>query len=311
MAWQRNQRFDVQVITQRLQLIQQEAEQKEALNLELLQALGQAYQQVRFPGPAIAIYQKILKDARQRGDAETEMATLKTLGQLQLAWFDYPQAAETYEALLTKAQEQGDRVNELIYLQELINIYDKAKQTKNALKTKQRLVEIYQNQNDATKIPALKIAIASDYEVLHQQQEAQRSRQQEQANQADLENYLEKASQTYQEAYSLAIPLQQFAYASDALEKLAQLYINDKQPDVAFLVFEALLAVEQQSYDYYGLMSTYDKMGQLYLMEKNYRGALIAFQQGLALAQSLKYQETYFTRQIELVNQQGAQSNSP
>ncbi|HEY9599182.1 MAG TPA: hypothetical protein V6D33_16065 [Cyanophyceae cyanobacterium] len=289
IAWQRNQRFDVQVITQRLQAIQQDAVQKKTLNLELLQALGQSYQQVRFPGPAIAIYQQILADARQKGDAETEMATLKTLGQLQLAWFDYPSAATTYEQLLAKAQQQGDRVNELIYLQELINIYNKAKEPQNALQTKQRLVENYLNQNDYTKVPALKIAIGEDYEALNQP---------------------EDASQTYQEAYSLAFSLQQFAYASDALEKLAQLYINHDQSEFAFQVYEVLLKVDQQSYDYYGLMNTYDKIGQLYLKEKNYSGALTAFQQGLALAQSLKYQETYFTRQIELVNQQGTQSNS-
>jgi hypothetical protein len=45
-------------------------------------------------------------------------------------------------------------------------------------------------------------------------------------------------------------------------------------------------------------------MGQIYLDQKNYPKALAAFQQGLELAKSLQYQETYFATQIERVNQQ-------
>jgi hypothetical protein len=54
-------------------------------------------------------------------------------------------------------------------------------------------------------------------------------------------------------------------------------------------------------------MNVYDQMGQIYLERQEYAQALAAFQQGLVLAQSLKYQETYFARQIEVVNQQSSQ----
>jgi hypothetical protein len=54
-------------------------------------------------------------------------------------------------------------------------------------------------------------------------------------------------------------------------------------------------------------MSAYDKMGQIYLDQKNYPQALTVFQQGLELAKSLQYQETYFANQIERVNQLSSQ----
>ncbi len=50
-------------------------------------------------------------------------------------------------------------------------------------------------------------------------------------------------------------------------------------------------------------MSSYDKIGEIYLEQNAYPQALSAFQQGLKLANQLKYKEDYFTRKIESVNQ--------
>lgn len=285
MAWQRNQKFDVQVITRRLQAIQKEAQEKKSVNLELLQALGQAYQQLRVPGLAIDVYQQILADARTREDTAAQETILKTLAQLHMAWFDYPKAAATYEELLTQATAEGDRPQEVVYLQQLAYVYQQAKQPENSLRMKQQLAQSYLTQKDYTNLPALKIAIASDYEALNQP---------------------EQASQNYQEAYSLAWSLQQFAYASEALQKLGNLYRSHDQPDFALQVYEVLLKTEQQSYNFYGLMNAYDQMGQIYLEQKNYPQALDAFQQGLELAKSLQYQENYFTSQIEQVTHQSS-----
>lgn len=286
IAWQRNQKFDSQVIAARLQAIQKEAQDKKSLTPELLLALGQAYQQVRLLESAIKVYQQILADQRTRGDTAAQEETVKTLAQLNLDWFDYPQAAAAYEELFTQAQTRGDRVNELVYLQKLIYIYDKAKQPQNALKTKQQLAQTYLNQQDYTKLAALKIAIAADYDALNQPDEA---------------------SQNYQEAYSLGVSLKQYAYASEALSKLAALYRAHDQPQSALQIYEVLLTVEQQSYNYYGLMYAYDQMGQIYLQQKQYPQALAVFQQGLELAKSLQYQENYFTTQIQRANQQSSQ----
>jgi tetratricopeptide (TPR) repeat protein len=283
IAWQRNQKLEAQVITMRLQAIQKEAQDKKLINLELLQALGQAYQQVRLPEPATKIYEQILADARKRSDTATQDATLKTIAQLQMAWIDYPKAAATYEELLAQATAQGDSVSQFNYLQQLVYIYDKAKQPDNALRTKQLLAQSY--KPDDPRFPALKIAIASDYEAL---------------------NKPDEASKNYQQAYELARVSKQFAYASEALQKLAALYRSHNQPKSALQVYEILLKTEQQTYNYYGLMTAYDQMGQIHLEQKNYPQALAAFQQGLALAKSLQYQETYFATQIDRVNKQSS-----
>ncbi|HEY9707858.1 MAG TPA: hypothetical protein V6D48_06600 [Oculatellaceae cyanobacterium] len=286
IAWQRNQKFDSRVIAARLQAIQQQAQQKKSLTPELLSALGQAYQQVRLLEAAIKVYQQILVDQRTRGDTAAQEETQKTLAQLNLDWFDYPQAAAAYEELMAQAQARGDRVNELVYLQKLIYIYDKAQQPQNALKTKQQLAQTYLNQQDYTRLIPLKIAIAADYEALNQPDEA---------------------SQNYQEAYSAALSLKQYAFASEALSKLATLYRSHNQPQSALQIYQVLLTVEQQSYNYYGLMYAYDQMGQIYLQQKQYPQALAVFQQGLELAKSLQYQENYFTTQIQRTNQQSSQ----
>ena len=58
------------------------------------------------------------------------------------------------------------------------------------------------------------------------------------------------------------------------------------------------------------MMNTYDQIGQLYLQRGSYPEALAAFQNGLQLAQQLKYQETYFTQQIQQVNQRISKQTS-
>ena len=284
VAWQRTLKPDAKIITRRLQDIQQEAQDKKVMNLELQQALGQAYRQVRVFELAVAIYEKILADAQTRSDAEAQETTLKTLADLNLSWFNYPKAAAVYEELLARAQAKSDRVNEVFYMQQLLYVYDKAKQPANALKTKQRLVQTYLNQKDPTnltKIPGLKIAIGADYEALNQPQ---------------------SASQNYQEAYNLAWESRQFAFASEALKKLGTLYRAHSQPDAALQVYEVLIKSEQQAFNFFGLMDAYDQIGQLYVEKKNYPQALAAFQKGLEVAKSLKYQEAYFTTQIERIN---------
>jgi len=284
IAWQDNQKAEVKLITGRLQAIQQQAQP--TADLALLQALGQAYQQVRVPRPALEVYQQILTSARQGQDRATQGATLKTIADLHMSWFDYPKAAVTYEELLSMAQAQGDSVNEVVYLRQLAHIYDQAKQPQNSLRVKQQLAQSYLNNKELDKLPALKIAIASDYEALNQPNEA---------------------SLNYQAAYKQAWSLQHFAFASEALQKLAALYYSHNQPDSALRIYQALLEAKQQSYDYYGLMNTYDQIAQIYLQRRDFAQALAAFQKGLDIAQSLQYQQSYFANQIEQVTQQSSQ----
>lgn len=282
IAWSENQRIELQIITQRLQAIQQQTKSQPFVDLKLLQSLGQAYQQVRSPKQALEVYDQILAVVRRQQDPVATEATLKTMAELHLGWFDYPKAAATYEELLGLAKAKGDRVSEVTYLQQLAYIYNQAKQFQQAVTVKQQLAEFYLNEKNFTQVPALRLAIASDYESLGQ---------------------LEEAFRNYQEAYASAWSLQQYYRAGDALRKLFTLYRSQGQINEALQTSQILLEADQRASNDYGRMNTYDQIGQIYLKRGDYSEALAAFQNGLGLAQQLKYQETYFAQQISQVNQ--------
>ena len=101
--------------------------------------------------------------------------------------------------------------------------------------------------------------------------------------------------------------LQQFGAASEALQKLGNLYFAYNDPDSAVQIYQELVKVEQLSQNFYGLMNTYDRIGQIYLEQQKYPQALEKFKQGLEIAKSLQYQESYFTKQIEQLNNYIAQ----
>ena len=75
-----------------------------ASRITVLEALGLAYQQIRLPQTAASVYQQILTDARQHRDEKKVDATLITLGQLYLNWFNYPNAASSYQELANRAK---------------------------------------------------------------------------------------------------------------------------------------------------------------------------------------------------------------
>ncbi|MBV8886551.1 MAG: hypothetical protein JO235_21500 [Chroococcidiopsidaceae cyanobacterium CP_BM_RX_35] len=283
IAWSNNQAKEVQIITQRLQVIQQQASVQPVDNPELWQELGQAYQQLRVPQQALQVYQRILDiERRQQQDITTQSETLKIIAELHLEWFEYPQAATVYEELLGLARKQGDRVNEESYLQQLAYIYEQANQPQKAIAAKQQLAEFYLNEKDLTQLPRLKLGIASDYASRGQ---------------------VEAAFQSYREAYASAWSLQQYYLAAEALQKLIALYRSRGQTKAALETSQILLQADANSSDYYGMMNAYDQIGQIYAQIGNYPKAKTAYQDGLKLAQQLQYQERYFTQQIEQVSQ--------
>ena len=73
--------------------------------------------------------------------------------------------------------------------------------------------------------------------------------------------------------------------------------------DYALQIYQELIKVHELGYNYYGLMNTYDQIGQIYLERKNYPQALLAFQKGAELAQAIRYREQYFQTQITQINQ--------
>ncbi|MCP6763156.1 MAG: tetratricopeptide repeat protein [Fischerella sp. CENA71] len=288
IAYQKSNRPEVQYITQRLQAIQKQAESQKTTDLDLLQALGLAYQQVRSPQNAVEVYQQVLAAVRQQQNPAKEVEILQAIAQVHLSWFDYTKAADTYQELLKLATARGDTVNELAYLQTLAYIYGQGRQPQQAIEIQNRLAEIYQRQNNSTQLPALKLAIGSDYESLAKKNP----------------NLLQEAFNNYQQAYTIAWQSQQYVRAGEALQKLITLYRSQGQIQEALQASEILVQTQQLASNFYGLMNAYDQIGKMHLERKDYPQALQAFQKGLELAQQLKYEEDYFSGQIQKLSRQ-------
>jgi tetratricopeptide (TPR) repeat protein len=283
IAWNQNEREEVRYISKRLQVIQSEMEKQKNTDLQLWKSLGTAYQKIRIPKLGVLVYEQILILVKAQKDVSMEIETLKNIGELHLSWFDYSQAANTYQKLLNLAINQGDKNNKLEYLEQLTYIYAQAKQPQAAIDILNQLVQIYTNQQNLNQIPALKLAIATNYESLAKENT----------------NLKQQAFDNYQEAYTSAWQLEQYARAGEALEKLIAFYRSEKQIDAALQTGKILIETQTLANNFYGLMLAYDEIGNLYLERQEYAQALTAFEKGLAMAKQLKYQEAYFTQQIE------------
>ncbi|MDD1416339.1 hypothetical protein MEN41_17485 [Dolichospermum sp. ST_con] len=283
IAGNQNEREEVQYISQRLQVIQSEIVKQKSTDLQLWKSLGNAYGKIRLPKLGILAYEQVLILVKQQKDSSGEIETLKNIGELHLSWFDYPQAANTYQKLLALAMNQGDKTNELGYLQQLAYIYTREKQPQAAIDILNKLAQVYTREQNLNEIPALKLAIAANYESLSQENP----------------NLKQQAFDNYQAAYTTAWQLNQYARASEALEKLIAFYRSQKQVDSALQTSKILIETQTLANNFYGLMLAYDQIGNIYLERREYAQALTAFQKGLEIAQQLKYQESYFTKQIE------------
>jgi tetratricopeptide (TPR) repeat protein len=283
IAWNQNEREEVQYISQRLQVIQSEIGKQKSTDLQLWKSLGNAYEKIRLPKLGILAYEQVLILVKQQKDLSGEIETLKNIGELHLSWFDYPQAANTYQKLLDLAINQGDKTNELGYLQQLAYIYTRGKQPQASIDILNKLAQVYTREQNLDEIPALKLAIAANYESLAQENP----------------NLKQLAFDNYQAAYTTAWQLEQYARASEALEKLIAFYRSQKQVDSALETSKILIETQTLANNFYGLMLAYGEIGNLYLERREYAQALTAFQKGLEIAQQLKYQESYFTKQIE------------
>ncbi|MDB9312145.1 tetratricopeptide repeat protein [Spirulina sp. CS-785/01] len=281
VAWESERQADLTVIRNRLEAIQTEAEEEETLEKPLYWALGKAYEKIRLYPNALAMYELILADVRQTRNINQLESTLKTIAGLHLGWFKYADAASVYEELLLIARSQYNDAAIMDYLEQLAYIYDQMVEPEKAIQTRQQLLERYQKKALIAQIPPLKIAIAENYETIGE---------------------VETANLTYQEAFSLAWENQQFGYASTALKQLAALYYEYNQPDYALEIYQEQLKAAQYAYDFYTMMETYEKMGDIYVELEDYQRALIAYQEGLTLAERLDYAQYEFQEKIDLVS---------
>ncbi|HEY9630118.1 MAG TPA: tetratricopeptide repeat protein [Coleofasciculaceae cyanobacterium] len=278
VAWRQSETTEVRVITARLLEIQQQVQAQTPVDYDLLLKIAQAYQTMRARTPAVALYDQLLTEARQQQNRALEQQILTALAEMQLAYFDYPNASAAYEQLLVMAREQGNRPNEELYLKQLAYIYQQNSQPTQAVAMQQQLVDLYRQQQNFLPIPLLKIDMGDSYVAM---------------GRPDL------AAPSYQEAFATARSVQQYAQASDALERLATLYRSLNRPEDAIVVYQLLLDVQQQSYNMLGRLNTYDQMGQIYRATGNMNQAIAAFRQALQIAQQLNYKVAYFTTQIE------------
>jgi len=308
VAWSSSKNIELQLITKRLQAIQKQVKSQAPVNTELLPALAAAFQQVRAKGPTVEVYQQILENARQNQDILAQGQILKAIGLIHINWLSYDKAAPVYEELATLIQENralfaansavsnsvlsaGNGAppqpvtppTEVDTLRQLAYVYQQSKQPLKAIAAREKLASVYLNLQNPSAIPPLKIAIATDYQTLGQ---------------------INLAAQYYQEAYNLAVPIQQYAQASEALDKLALLYRAQKQWEPTLRIYQMQLLLEERAYNWYGLMNVYDNLGQVYQEMKAYAKALESYQKGWEVAKRLGHRQEYFDKKILKVNKQ-------
>ncbi len=296
IAWNNSQKLQVQWITKRLEILQPEIQEEEPPNLELLQALGSAFNTVRAKDPAVEVYQQVIVEARKQEDVATLKQALTAIGEIHLNWLDYDNAAIAYEELLEVQQQSDSEISEIETtnppvsgnfekvntLEQLAFIYNQGGQPLQAITAKERLVDFYEGQQNLTEVPEIKISIAGDYEELGK---------------------LNLASQYYQEAYDIAQSIQRFVTASDALENLAALYLSQDEKEAAIEIYKVQLLMDKQFVNVYGMMETYDRMGQVYAQLNAFGLAMSSFQRGLELSRQLGgYRESYFIQKLDKLN---------
>ena len=289
VAWNRQRSQDISFLQQRLLVIEQENKTTKVnrsggdntpiqqINPEILPLLIDAYSSLHYLDKLLEIYQQQLAIARENNEEEDIYTNLDRLGELYLAKFDYYQAQPTYEELLTIARSNENYLAESNYLQRLAEISQALVNPENSVKYKEELAIIYEQDNQLTTLSRLKIAIGNDYRDLKKAQ---------------------LASDYYQQAFTLALSLEQYAIAGDALKQLGKLYQEYQQFDAALNIYQELIKIESNSYNYYGLMNTYDFIATIYTLQEDYNSALSYFQRAMTIASQLQYKEDYFQQKI-------------
>jgi len=270
IAWSDNRSQDVRNIRQRLQEIEKTAKQQN--NRGLIEQLATAYETMKVTDRAIALYELLLEHSNN------QIPLLKQIATLSLQRFNYEKAAQSYQKLLERSETEKNRSATINYLSSLQEIYEKSGNANQGIVVKKRLISLYQQQNNQQRLPSLLLSLGKDYEQTEQ---------------------IDQAQQTYREAVNKAWSQQKYVIASEALENLARRYDKEETLDRALHFYEQLLIVQRQANNSYGLMMTYDRIGEIHQQRDQAAKALNAFENGLAWAQRLGYQQDYFQDKIE------------
>ncbi|GAB4434253.1 MAG: tetratricopeptide repeat protein [Cyanobacteria bacterium J069] len=286
VAWRENRGTDTRIITNRLEVIEQEQQAIAPPDYSLLLSIAQGYEQMRALPLAVSLYDQLLAQARAERNSAVEQLVLTSLGQLHLAWFEYERAAIAYTDLLALARSRNDGMRELEYLQQLAYIYEQGKMPERAIPIQLELVQRYEALPLPLLLPPLKIALGDHYRAVGRPA---------------------LAANTYQEGFRLAQAQEQYGYASEALVHLAALYEALNRPADALLVYQTLILVEQQSYNTYGIMTAYEKIARLHQAQGETAEAIAAYQSALSLAQQLDYGNRASTYAAQIQTLSGSQ----
>lgn len=270
---------EIQLLTARLAVIQAEFDIDQASDRDRLSAMADTYTTLGQVETAADLRRSLAEAALDRGDRAEHQAQLEALALIYDDWFYFPEAAATYGELVALAQAQGDEEAQIAFLQRQIYNLEQGQDWNGALAGQQQLLRLYNAEEERWPLVAA----------------VQTQMAQHQRTLGDLEG----ASRQYQTAYSNAIARQQFEVSAEALRGLASLYQDlGRLPDVDYL-YQQLILVERQAMNAYGLMDTFDQLGQLYELAEDPQRARLAYEEGLILATQLRHRQDYFATQIQ------------
>lgn len=284
-AWENSRADEVQLLALRLRQIQADLLSQESPDVGLLQEVATTFEVLRDIDSAIAVYEALIVRAAQAGDRAERQRLLEVLANLQESWFRFAAAGETYQTLLTSLEGDSSSLKEIAYLKGAIRNFEDAGELRTAIDYQRRLMQEYEQAAQPQPIPSLTLAIAQNYR--------------------QLEN-IAQAQTFYSTTYSLALAQRQTDIASTALQDLAEIYLALNKPADVLYLYQQRLAVERLSYNGYGLMQTFDKLGQFYEAQGDLEAAINAYQEALILAEHLDYRDAYFALRLqELLLEQG------
>jgi len=291
-AWENSRATETQLLTLRLREIQTELLSQEPLDIELLEDVAATFEVLRDVDSAIAVYETLVVRAAQAGNQVERLRLLENLASLRENWFRFDAAAETYQTLLTSLGGGSDGgTRRVAYLQGIIRNYEDAGELPSAIDYQRRLVRQYEQMTQPRPIPPVTLAIARNYRAL---------------------GNLSQAQTFYSTTYSAALTLGQTDVASEALQDLAEIYLaQGKSEDVLYL-YRQRLAVERLSYNGYGLMQTFGKLGEFFEEQGDPDAAIAAYKEALILAEHLNYRDAFFELRLQqLLFEQGRLSVTP
>jgi hypothetical protein len=276
----------LQLLAARLREIQQDVDPNPSTDEALLLKLAEIYAILGEVSDATNIYRSLADQALAEGDEAALQNRLETLAGLQSAWFYFDDAAATYGELLQLTQLEPNR--EIEYLKARSHNLEQAEDFSAAVVSQQRLLEIY-NQNEPlwTLVPALQHNLGKNYLALGDQTEA---------------------SRYFRSAYTNALDQSQLSLAAASIRSLANIYTTAERWDDVRYLYEQLILVEQRANNAFGLMETFDSLGQLYEQLEQPGEALTAYREGLIMARSLNHREDYFEAQIARLMGEGDDS---